>query len=170
MVDMPLMAATAWAQAHAAESKDPVAFGAKVAQVYLAAEAIKYHGCKDTFSELEAAILRDAGFGEPMPPTSSDRVALEKDDLELTNRLLALDCARLLLTGSGVGAQIAEARVLQPAIQRWSGEAKSSVCIGKVLSLACAEARSAHEAIALAEQGFSFLLTDEVAPPVSGGL
>lgn len=68
MVDMPLMAATAWAQAHAAESKDPVAFGAKVAQVYLAAEAIKYHGCKDTFSELEATILRDAGFGEPTPP------------------------------------------------------------------------------------------------------
>ena len=33
MVDMPLMAATAWAQAHAAESKDPVAFGAKVAQL-----------------------------------------------------------------------------------------------------------------------------------------
>ena len=68
MVDMPLMAATAWAQAHAAESKDPVAFGAKVARVYLAAEAIKYHGCKDTFSELEAAILREAGLGEPTPP------------------------------------------------------------------------------------------------------
>lgn len=68
MADMPLMAATAWAEAHAAESKDPVAFGAKVARVYLAAEAIKYHGCKDTSSELEAAILRDAGFGDPTPP------------------------------------------------------------------------------------------------------
>lgn len=43
MVDMPLMAATAWAQAHAAESKDPVVFGAKVAQVYLAAQAAAYH-------------------------------------------------------------------------------------------------------------------------------
>lgn len=68
MVDMPLMAATAWAQAHAAESKDPVAFGAKVARVYLAAESTKYHGCKDTSSELEATILREAGFGDPMPP------------------------------------------------------------------------------------------------------
>lgn len=43
MVDMPLMAATAWAQAHAAESKDPVVFGAKVAQVYLAAQATAHH-------------------------------------------------------------------------------------------------------------------------------
>ena len=77
MVDMPLMAATAWAQAHAAESKDPVAFGAKVAQVYLAAEATKYHGCKDTFSELEATILREAGFGEPTPPKSGGNEAAE---------------------------------------------------------------------------------------------
>ncbi len=68
MDNLPLMAATAWAQAHAAESKDPVVFGAKVAQVYLAAESTKYHGCKDTSSELEATILREAGFGDPMPP------------------------------------------------------------------------------------------------------
>jgi hypothetical protein len=77
MVDMPLMAATAWAQAHAAESKDPVAFGAKVAQVYLAAEAIKYHGCKDTSSELEATILREAGFGEPTPPKNGGNAEAE---------------------------------------------------------------------------------------------
>jgi len=61
MVDMPLMAATAWAQAHAAESKDPVAFGAKVAQVYLAAEATKYHSgdARATAAALSALSVPD---------------------------------------------------------------------------------------------------------------
>lgn len=42
MVDLELMAATAWAQEHAARNSDPVEFGTKVAQAYLAAQATRH--------------------------------------------------------------------------------------------------------------------------------
>lgn len=43
MRDAAFIAAQAWASAHAIHELDPVAFGAKVAQAYLAAQAAQHH-------------------------------------------------------------------------------------------------------------------------------
>lgn len=61
MDNLPLMAATAWAQAHAGESKDPVVFGTQVAQVYVAANAVERESCElKDYSLIEAMVLADA--------------------------------------------------------------------------------------------------------------
>ena len=41
--NLPLMAATEWAQEYRSHFSDPVVFGAKVASVYLACQAAVYH-------------------------------------------------------------------------------------------------------------------------------
>lgn len=130
MGEMPLMAATAWAQAHAAESKDPVAFGAKVARVYLAAEAIKYHGCKDTSSELEATILREAGFGDPTPPKNGGDANAEgaaqphKPTPSLNAR--AADALAAANKGQVIRTPVAPAAALA-ALSGWLGAAGKTI-------------------------------------------
>ena len=43
MSDMEQMAALEWARAHAPRHPDPVEFGRKVAEVFLAAQAVRHH-------------------------------------------------------------------------------------------------------------------------------
>ena len=60
MSNLPLIAATAWAQAHAARSFDPIEFGSNVARVYCAARATEYHAGdeKATAAALAALSIR----------------------------------------------------------------------------------------------------------------
>lgn len=76
-------------------------------------------------------------------------------------RWQAFESARLLCATASIEQQLIEARVLLPAMQRWSARFKLHSRMSDVLLRACAEANSAEEAIKLAERLFSFLLPDE---------
>ena len=61
MHDLAFMAAQQWAQAHASRHADPVEFGAKVAQVYLAAKVTRYHAGDAVATAAELAALSIPG-------------------------------------------------------------------------------------------------------------
>lgn len=57
MNELPLMAATAWAQAHAGESFDPVEFGANVARVYVVCQVTEHHAGDEKAMAVSLAAL-----------------------------------------------------------------------------------------------------------------
>lgn len=57
MSDLPLMAATEWARSNSTTERDPVAFGHKVAQVYLAAQATQHHSGNEQATAAALAAL-----------------------------------------------------------------------------------------------------------------
>ncbi|MFG5779896.1 hypothetical protein ACFIQF_22780 [Comamonas sp. J-3] len=83
-------------------------------------------------------------------------------------RMSALETARFLSATPSVEQQIADARVLLVASERWSENACLRPHLERVLVWACGEAETAAQAVALADQVFSFL-TGEVDPPAAGG-
>lgn len=88
-------------------------------------------------------------------------------ELLVSLRWQAFEAARLLSATPDIEQQIADALVLLPAMQRWAASPRLRSRMDGVLVRACAEAESAQEAIELAEEVFSFLLTGEVAPPAA---
>lgn len=57
MPDLPLMAATEWVRSNSTTERDPVVFGHKVAQVYLAAQATRHHSGNEQATAAALAAL-----------------------------------------------------------------------------------------------------------------
>lgn len=79
-------------------------------------------------------------------------------------RWQAFEAARLLSAAPSVSQQIKDALVLLPAMQRWAANPRFRSRMNSVLARACADAESAHEAIELADQVFSFLSGESDLP------
>ncbi|MEJ5151217.1 hypothetical protein [Comamonas sp. MYb396] len=95
--------------------------------------------------------------------------ALTDDEVLLTRlRWQAFEAARLLSAVPSVRQQIKDALVLLPAMQRWAANPLLRSRLACVLVRACSDAESAHQAIELAEQIFSFL-SGESDRPAAGG-